>query len=85
MQGAKSGKELSVLKDFKHTFAFLPESPSVWEKAGELSYRLRRKGITVGLADCFIAISARESSVRIFTLDTHFERLKEEAGIKLFS
>lgn len=85
IQGAKFGKELSVLKDFKHTFAFLPESPSVWEKAGELSYNLRRKGITVGLADCFIAIAARESSVRLFTLDTHFERLKEEAGIKLFS
>ena len=85
IQGAKSGKELTVLKDFIHTFQFLPESPSIWETAGELSYRLRRKGISVGLADCFIAIAARESNVRIFTLDTHFERLKEEAGIKLFS
>lgn len=85
MQGAKSGKELSVLKDFIHTFEFLPESPSVWEKSGELSYRLRRKGITIGLADCFIAITARESNVRIYTLDTHFERLKEDPGITLFS
>jgi predicted nucleic acid-binding protein len=27
MQGPKSGTELAILKDFIHTFEFLPESP----------------------------------------------------------
>src|SRR6185369_15429951 len=41
MQGAKSERELSVIRDFIHVFQFLPESPNLWEKAGQLSYTLR--------------------------------------------
>jgi predicted nucleic acid-binding protein len=51
MQGAKSERELSVIRDFTHVFRFLPETPELWAKAGKLSYTLRRKGITVGLAE----------------------------------
>ena len=84
-QGVKSEREMSVLKDFKHIFPFLPESPLLWESAGLLSYRLRRKGITVGLSDCLIAVSAQEADASLYTLDTHFGRIKEEAGISLLA
>lgn len=81
----KSDREMSVLKDFKHIFPFLPESPLLWESAGLLSYRLRRKGITVGLSDCLIAVSAQEADASLYTLDTHFGRIKEEAGNSLLA
>lgn len=44
IQGAKSQKELDVLKEFLHVFDFLPDSTELWEKAGELSFLLRLKG-----------------------------------------
>ncbi len=84
MQGAKSERELSVVRDFIHVFQFLPESPHLWEKAGQLSYTLRRKGVTVGLADCYIAVSAIESGAQLFSLDSHFKVIKEYSKLYLF-
>ena len=83
LQGAKSGKELDVLKNFLHVFEFLPETPRLWEKAGELSYSLRLKGEAVGLADCFLATAAAAHGAEILTLDRHFDLLKKAAGVNL--
>ena len=58
LQGAKSQKELDVLKEFLFVFDFLPESNEMWRKAGELSYLLRQKGKAVGLSDCYISVVA---------------------------
>lgn len=85
MQGAKSEKELAVLRDFVHVFPFLAESPKDWQEAGELSFRLRRKGKTIGLSDCYIAVTARINAAKILTNDGHFQLLQDEAGITLFS
>ena len=85
MQGAKSENELSVFRDFAHVFPFLPESSKIWQAAGELSFQLRRKGKTLGLSDCYIAVAAREGNAEILTQDRHFEIMKDEARIQLFS
>ncbi len=45
LQGAKSKKELDVLKEFLHVFDFLPESSELWQEAGELSFVLQRNNI----------------------------------------
>jgi predicted nucleic acid-binding protein len=85
MQGAKSERELSVIADFIHVFQFFPETPQLWEKAGRLSFSLRRKGVTIGLADCFIAVSAEEAGASIFSLDSHFQTIAGSLKIELFS
>jgi predicted nucleic acid-binding protein len=84
MQGAKSDKELAILDDFIKVFTFIPETPELWASAGKLSGKLRRKGITVGLSDCFIATAAASIKVQVATLDSHFELLGKPAGIALF-
>ena len=84
MQGAKSDKELAVLEDFLQVFAFIQETPELWAAAGKLSYKLRRKGVTVGLSDCFIAVAAASVKSRVATLDNHFDALCKPAGISLF-
>jgi predicted nucleic acid-binding protein len=84
MQGAKSDKELAVLEDFLRIFTFINETPELWAAAGKLSHKLRRKGITVGLSDCFIAVAAASVNVRVATLDNHFDMLCKPAGITLF-
>jgi len=85
MQGAKSDKELAVIDDFLHVFGFIPETPELWAAAGKLSGKLRRKGITVGLSDCFIATAAASAKVLVATLDSHFEVLGKPAGITMYS
>lgn len=84
MQGAKLEKELAVLGDFLQVFEFIPETPELWAEAGHLSFNLRRKGLTVGLADCFIAVAASQACVPLATLDGHFEVLKKPAKISLY-
>jgi predicted nucleic acid-binding protein len=84
MQGAKSDKELAVLDDFLKVFTFIPETPELWAAAGKLSGKLRRKGVTVGLSDCFIATAAASVKVQVATLDSHFEVLSKPAGITLY-
>ena len=84
MQGARSDKELAVLEDFLQVFTFIPEPPEVWAAAGKLSCKLRRKGLTTGLSDCFIAVAAASSGVQVATLDSHFDALCKPAGITLF-
>ncbi len=84
LQGAKSEKELSTLKEFLHVFDFLPETPELWEKAGELSFSLQRKGRASGLSDCYIAVAAQASEAAIYTLDRHFSAIGRETAIHLY-
>ncbi len=84
LQGAKSQRELEVLKEFMHVFDFLPESTEMWKKAGELSYLLRQKGKATGLSDCYISITAISNNVPLLTLDRHFETIGKEVELKLY-
>ncbi len=84
VQGVKTDGELEVLRDFVHVFEFLPESVDCWREAGELSRALRRKGKTVGLSDCYIAVVARVNKARVLTLDKHFEVLRDNAAVEVY-
>jgi predicted nucleic acid-binding protein len=84
IQGAKSEKELGVLGDFRHVFEFLAESTDLWQTAGELSHALLRKGKSVGLADCYLAATAKANRAALLTLDKHFEVIRGIAGIELY-
>ena len=84
MQGAKTDKELSVLEDFPRVFPFITESQQLWLSAGRLSFQLRRKGLTIGLADCYIAVAAASAHAQLATLDGHFKLLAKPAKINLY-
>jgi hypothetical protein len=83
LRGAKSEKELAVIKEFIHVFDFLPETHQLWEQAGELSFALRQKSRKVGLADCVIAVLSKAHNAAIVTLDKHFQLIKAEIKIDL--
>lgn len=83
MQGSKGEKELVTIKEFLYVFEFLSESKDLWEKAGELSFNLTRKGFKAGLSDCYIAVASHGNDVSILTLDNHFKFIKELIEIKL--
>lgn len=85
LQGSKSEKELNTIKEFLYVFDFLPETLELWEEAGELSYNLQRKGKTLGLSDCYIAIVAKAHILKLLTLDRHFSVLEKESGLRLYA
>lgn len=83
IQGARSEKEISVIKEFVDAFKIVEEGKETWYKAGKLSYDLKKKGKTINLADCYIAVIAREHNCSILTLDKHFKEIQKHDGLRL--
>ncbi|MCP2518960.1 PIN domain-containing protein [Candidatus Aminicenantes bacterium AC-335-K20] len=83
IQGAKSEREISVIKDFIDAFNIIDQKEDTWIKAGRLSYNLKKKGKTINLIDCYIAIIAQEHGCQIFTLDEHFKEIQKITDIYL--
>lgn len=83
IQGAKSDREISFIRGYFDAFIIIGENEHTWLKAGELSYRLKRKGATIHIIDCYIAMLAYENSCKILTLDRHFKRITRELKIRL--
>lgn len=84
MQGAKSDRELAALEDLPRVFSFIPETPQLWAAAGRLAFQLRRKGLTIGLSDCYIAVAGASARAQVATLDSHFQSLANPAKIELY-
>jgi predicted nucleic acid-binding protein len=83
IQGSKSEREIRSIESFVHAFTVLDQTESSWTNAGKLAYNLKKKGKTVNLPDCYIAIIAQEQGCRIYTLDGHFKDIQEIIKIAL--
>lgn len=83
IQGAKTEKEISVIEDFIDAFSVIDQTENTWTKAGKLSFSMKKKGITVSIVDCYIAVIAHENGCSIFSLDEHFKSIKKFIGITL--
>jgi len=72
IQGAKTEKgKRSLLYYFRNAETIYCDH-TTWRKAAELSFRLKRKGNTVHLIDCYIGVMALEVKAHIFSKDIHF-------------
>jgi predicted nucleic acid-binding protein len=85
IQGAHSEKNLEVIREFVEAFTIIGESADTWLEAGTLSFTLKKKGKTINLADCYIAILAKEHKCSILTMDKHFKEIQKETGLKIMS
>ena len=83
IQGAKSEKEIEVIRDFFDLFHFLKEKADTWFKAAYLSFQLRKKGKTAGLADCYIAQMAFENNAVLLSFDQHFKEITKIIPVEL--
>ena len=85
LQGARSDLEMRVIEDIKESFVLLTSDREgeAWLEAGGLSRELRKAGTTVHLADCLIAVLARENRCRIATRNVHFQAINEKVRIEL--
>jgi predicted nucleic acid-binding protein len=68
------------VKESLKKLPYLEMTRDIWEKAGELSAFLRRKGITIPLSDLIVSAVAISGGYEVFTIDPHFEQVH---GLKL--
>jgi len=75
LQGCRSGEERDALKVKLESLEVLAITPSVWEKAYELGFTLRRKGLTIPATDLIIAALAMEEKSLLLHQDEHYEKI----------
>ena len=83
IQGARTEREISIIEEFVNAFNLIDQEDDTWVKAGRLSFSMKRKGVSVHLVDCYIAVTAFENKCRIFTLDRHFQDIKRFITLEL--
>jgi tRNA(fMet)-specific endonuclease VapC len=75
LQGAKTEKDYQLLKNSIDGLPFIEATFENWTLAGEISYKLRRKGITLPITDCVIAALAIHHNASVMTYDRHFANI----------
>ncbi len=84
LRGAKSDKEMRLVKELFEEMQAVDPTPATYFRAGELGHRLARKGCAMGTVDLLIAQLAMENDVSLFSLDQHFKTIAEHASLRLF-
>ena len=85
IQGSKSDREISTIEQFVDAFNVIDHKEDTWVRAGKLSFNLRKKGRTVNLTDCYVAVIAQEYDCQIFSLDEHFKDIQKALNVQLIS
>ncbi|OGW33491.1 MAG: hypothetical protein A2X58_07705 [Nitrospirae bacterium GWC2_56_14] len=80
VQGVRSEKEKAQILTTVSHLKYAELSKILWQKAGDLSASLQKKGLTIPHSDIFFAAIAIEHNLSIFTLDGHFTQIP---GVKL--
>lgn len=81
VQGVRSEEEKDLILNAISELKYVEMTKRLWQKAGELSASLKKKGLNLPLSDIFIAALAIEHKLSIFTLDKHFEQIP---GVKIY-
>ncbi|NLN87575.1 MAG: PIN domain nuclease [Syntrophomonadaceae bacterium] len=81
LQGARNEKDYQRLREYLSTqvIYFLPEEISTYEKAAQLYFDLRRKGLTPrSTIDILIALTALENKLMLLHNDRDFDLMAEQ-------
>jgi predicted nucleic acid-binding protein len=75
LQGAPTELKLHQLIDTMSGLHFFHAEAASWLRAGELSFQLRRRGLTTALSDLIIAQVALDNELPVYAIDSDFERV----------
>ena len=82
-RGAKGSEELGILNQLLGAVTSLEVNDEVYRKAGDLSYRMARRGLTVATVDAVIAATAVHHDCPVLTLDEHFHQIRRYTPLRL--
>jgi predicted nucleic acid-binding protein len=84
--GTRTLKEFSRLKSRLYALPYISmEEPSFWDLAFEMSFSLRRKGLTIPSTDILIASAAIKEDVILLHADIHFDHIARSSTLKVES
>jgi predicted nucleic acid-binding protein len=75
LQGCRSIEERDALKIKLESLDIMPFTLSVWERAYELGFSLRRRGLTIPTTNLIIAALAIENQNLLLHHDEHYEMI----------
>ena len=78
LSGTKTEEEYLELKEDLEALVQLDITPNIWERASQLAYELRRKGVTIPSTDILIMTIAVESGSTLLHADRHFDLMIEQ-------
>ena len=84
IQGARTMAEVRTIEDLRSAFTVIDQRETTWLEAGKISYSLRKKGKSVHLTDCYIAVIARENGCAVLSRDGHFRDIRAVYDFALF-
>ena len=83
--GTKTQKEFQRLKTRLDSLDMVETDTALWEEAYQISFELRRKGITVPYTDILIAACALISESTVVHADAHFDLMTKHIGLNVES
>ena len=83
LTGSLTHKEFDFLAGSFDGFHYLESNQKIFRQAGELGFKLRRKGLTVPLSDLIIAAHCIAEELELVSLDKHFKMISEHFPLKL--
>lgn len=83
--GTRTDKEFRRLKAYLDALDDVEIGDGEWERAYELSFNLRRKGLTIPYTDILIAACALTAGLTLMHVDAHFDAISKQTGLKVES
>ncbi len=83
--GTKTKKEFKRLKNRLDSLYEIKINDNLWQKAAEMAFSLRRKGMTVPYADILISASALSEGTLILHADEHFDLIAKNFDLPVKS
>ncbi len=77
LQGAKTENDYQALSSTIDGVPFINAKFTDWQLAGELSFKMRKKGVTIAITDCLISAIAINNRAAVYTLDQDFKSIPE--------
>jgi len=81
--GAKTPTNYEELKIDIEGIHYLNTPENIWLKAAQMSFDLRKKGISIPLTDILIACIAIDNNCSLLHLDKHFTVLASKTDLKI--
>jgi predicted nucleic acid-binding protein len=84
IQGARTEKEKEIIKSKFKGLHWLKIIDEHWRKTAELSFSLRRKGVTISAIDSLLSTIAIEYNCSILHNDSDFDIIAKHTTLMLF-
>jgi len=77
VQGCRTKLQADSIKETLLALPYFETSQAIWLRAGELSFQLRRRGITLPFTDLVVASLALEHHCEVYTHDSDFHKVPD--------